>query len=98
MVDDGNRITLLDFDELTFYTGVWAGKKIQYAKAQTFIYVYTDRYLNIYNWNLALVEKIDLSLSYIPSNIVESINRLLITDVGGNLHEISPQCLKAANP
>ena len=58
IVDDANKIYLLDSDTLAIYTGIWAGKKIQLTRAHTFIYVYTDRYLHIYNWNLGLVERI----------------------------------------
>ena len=52
----------------------------------SFIYVFTERMINIYNWDLGLVEKIELGLSYVVTNIVEMVNRLLLTDAGGNLH------------
>ena len=90
IVDDANRIHLLDAETLAIYTGIWVGKKVQLTRASTFIYVYTDRYLNIYNWNLGLVEKIELGLSYMPTNIVEFVNKLAITDAYGRMYEVNP--------
>ena len=40
----------------------------------------------------------EVGLTYMPTNILESINRLILTDAGGNLFELHPQCLKAINP
>jgi len=50
--------------------GVWTGKRVQLARADTYIYVYTDRYLFIYSWDLGLKEKLELGLDYIPTNIL----------------------------
>ena len=86
IVDDGNKITLLDEQALTICGGVWTGKKVQLARADTYIYIYTDRYLLIYSWDLALRDKMDLGLEYIPTNILEMMNKLIITDARGNLY------------
>jgi len=70
IVDEGNRITLLDEHSLMICGGVWTGKRVQLARADTYIYVYTDRYLFIYSWDLGLKEKLELGLDYIPTNIL----------------------------
>jgi hypothetical protein len=70
VADEHNRVILLDFNSLSTVTAIWTGKKIQLARADTFIYIYTDRHLSIYSWSLSLVEKMELNLSYVATNIV----------------------------
>lgn len=77
---------LLDFATLAVFNGLWTGRKVQIASADTFIYIHNDRHLNIYSWDLSLVEKVDLGLSYAATNIIEMFSRLLITDANGTLH------------
>jgi hypothetical protein len=54
IVDDKNRLLLLDQDELSVYHGLHIGKKVIYASATSFIYVHVDRYLMVYSWVLDL--------------------------------------------
>jgi hypothetical protein len=54
IVDDKNRVFLLDQDDLAVYHGLHVGKKVINAAAASFIYIHVDRYLMVYSWVLDL--------------------------------------------
>lgn len=54
IVDDKNRLLLLDQDDLSVYHGLHIGKKVINAAATSYIYVHVDRYLMVYSWVLDL--------------------------------------------
>lgn len=93
IIDDKNRLFLLDQDALEVYHGLYIGKKIVYASAGSFIYVHIDRYIMIYSWGLDLEQKLDLESIWTSTNIIEMGNSLIITDVHGNLHRVYPAVL-----
>lgn len=45
----------MDLDSLSTFNAVSVSKKIQLAQANSYIYVMADRYIFVYNWNLALL-------------------------------------------
>ena len=86
---------LLDRSDLSPINGVYFGRKISMAAGETFIYVQTDRYVFVYGWELDLVEKLDLGMSVVASNILEMGSRLVLTDAHGHTHTYCPQSLKS---
>ena len=77
----------MDLDSLQTFNAVTVAKKIQLAQASSaHIYVMADRYIFIYSWNLALLERIEIHLTYAATNFVELVNKLIVTDANGTLH------------
>jgi WD40 repeat protein len=93
IVDDKNKLLLLDQDSLSTYQGLHIGKKVVNAAAASYIYLHIDRYLLVYSWGLDLEERVDLGSTWASTNIIEMGSLLVITDVHGNLHELHPASL-----
>lgn len=70
------------------------GKKIHCVGAGQFIYVHISSYINIYNWQLSHIERIDLGSTFSSTNLLEMGHQLIITDAYGCLHHHYPQALK----
>ena len=96
MVDESSRLFLLDLNSLVLVNAVAVGRKVQLAHGSTYIYVLADRYISIYSWNLDLLERIEVLLTYAATNFVELLNKLFFTDANGTLHELLPHSLQAA--
>ena len=96
MVDESSRLFLLDLNSLALVNAVAVGRKVQLAHGSTYIYVLADRYISIYSWNLDLLERIEVLLTYAATNFVELLNKLVFTDANGTLHELLPHSLQAA--
>ena len=96
MVDESSRLFLLDLNSLALVNAVAVGRKVQLAHGSTYIYVLADRYISIYSWNLDLLERIEVLLTYAATNFVELLNKLFFTDANGTLHELLPHSLQAA--
>lgn len=93
IVDDKNRLLLLDQDLLTPYHAVHLGKKVTNAAAASFLYLHLDRYLCVYSWGLELEERIDLGAVWTSTSMIEMGTVLTVSDVHGNLHELHPAVL-----
>ena len=93
-MDELNKIYLMDKDTLVVYNAIGVGKRIYIANGLTHIYVHMDRALLVYDWNLNLMERMELALNWVSTSILEMGAKLIITDGYGNVHTFYPQSLK----
>lgn len=93
IIDDKNRLLLLDQESLVVFQAVNLGRKVVSASAGNWIYLHIDRYVMIYSWGLTLEEKVDLGANWTSTNIIEMGNVLFITDAHGVLHQLHPNTL-----
>lgn len=54
IVDEKNKLLLMDQDTLEVYHSLFVGKKIICASSGSYIYLHVDRYIMIYTWGLEL--------------------------------------------
>ena len=60
LIDEFNRLLILDREHLQPINGVYHGRKITMAGSETYIYVQNDRFISLYRWNLDLIEKVGI--------------------------------------